>query len=124
MLENWPISLLIATVLGFLAGLGVGGGSLLILWLTLVLNWDISAAKSLNLLFFLPASTVTCFFRWKQGAVEFRKILPAVTAGCIAVIFGNWLGTVLHTELVKKLFGGLLIITGIREVFYKPKKPM
>lgn len=116
--------MVIGTLLGFLSGLGVGGGSLLILWLTLVIGWEQEAARSLNLLFFLPAAIVTCLFRWRQGAVEFKKILPAVIAGCIAVILGNWIGTRLDTEVMKKLFGVLLIVTGIREVLYKPKKQM
>ena len=37
MLESLPVALIVGTLLGFLTGLGVGGGSLLILWLTLVL---------------------------------------------------------------------------------------
>ena len=35
MLESLPFVLFISSALGFLAGLGVGGGSLLILWLTI-----------------------------------------------------------------------------------------
>ena len=122
MLETWLGSLSVGTILGFLSGLGVGGGSLLILWLTLVLGWEQAAARSLNLLFFLPAAVVSCFFRWKQGAVDVRKILPAVIAGCIAVVLANYLGRNLDTEVLKKLFGGLLILTGLRELFYKPKR--
>ena len=122
MVETWPGCLAVGTILGFLSGLGVGGGSLLILWLTLVLGWEQAAARSLNLLFFLPAAVVSCFFRWKQGAVNIRKILPAVIAGCIAVVLANFLGRNLDTEVLKKLFGGLLILTGLRELFYKPKR--
>ena len=122
MLETWPGCLVVGTILGFLSGLGVGGGSLLILWLTLVLGWKQAAARSLNLLFFLPAAVVSCFFRWKQGAVDIRKILPAVIAGCIAVVLANVLSRNLDTEVLKKLFGGLLILTGLRELFYKPKR--
>ena len=54
------ITLLIAALLGFLAGLGVGGGSLLILWLTLVLHTEPAQARPINLLFFLPAAAISC----------------------------------------------------------------
>lgn len=116
------VALAVGTLLGFLSGIGVGGGSLLILWLTLVLNWEHTAARSLNLLFFLPAAVVSCFFRWRQGSVKIRKILPAVIAGCIAAILVSFLGRNLETEVIKKLFGGLLIFTGLRELFYKSKR--
>ena len=51
MLTSLPVSLLVGTVLGFLSGLGIGGGSLLILWLTMVLDMEQSAARFVNLLF-------------------------------------------------------------------------
>ena len=40
----------VSTVLGFLSGLGVGGGSLLMLWLTGPLGWPQAQARALNLL--------------------------------------------------------------------------
>ncbi len=122
MLESWPVCLGVGTVLGFLSGLGVGGGSLLILWLTLVVGWEQADARSLNLLFFLPTAIISCLFRWKQGSVDIKTILPAVASGCAAVVLGNWLGSVLDTAVLKKLFGGMLIVTGIRELLYKPRK--
>ena len=46
----------ISTLLGFLTGLGIGGGSLLILWLTQVQGIDQSTARLINLIFFLPGA--------------------------------------------------------------------
>lgn len=54
LLESLPVALIVGTVLGFLTGLGVGGGSLLILWLTLALEMPQTAARGINLLFFCP----------------------------------------------------------------------
>ena len=122
MLESLPVVLVISTVLGFLAGIGVGGGSLLILWLTLVVGAEHGQARLINLLFFFPSALVACLFRWKQGSLEIRKILPAVLAGCASAAIGSWFSYYLDMELLKKLFGGLLILTGIRELLYMPKE--
>jgi len=122
MLESWPFALFVGTVLGYLSGLGIGGGSLLILWLTIVLEMDHWAARGINLLFFLPAASVACVFRWKQGAVNIKTILPAVAAGCAAAAACAWLSGSLDMTLLKKLFGALLLLTGLRELFYRPKK--
>ena len=121
MLESWPVALGVGTVLGVLSGLGVGGGSLLILWLTMVLGMEHDVARGINLLFFLPAAAVACVFRWKQGAVKLKNVLPAMIAGCIAAAVCSWVGIGLDMAVLKKLFGGLLIVTGLRELFYKPK---
>ncbi len=122
MLNAWPVALGVGIVLGFLSGLGVGGGSLLILWLTLVLNMDHNAARGINLAFFLPAALTACLFRWRQGAIQWKTVLPAVIAGCLSAAGAAWLGLKLDLALLKKLFGGLLIITGLRELLYKPKR--
>ena len=122
-LESLPFTLLLATVLGFLSGMGVGGGSLLILWLTIVLKVSAETARGINLLFFIPSALISCCFRWKQGSLPRKTVLPAVFSGCIAAAFFSWFGTKLDTGLLKKLFGGLLLITGLRELLYRPKKP-
>ncbi len=121
MLESFPIALAVGTALGFLAGLGVGGGSLLILWLTLVLDMPYDQAKTLNLLFFLPAALITSLFRWKQGSLDLGKSLPGIIAGCIAALVLSLISSRLDIQLLKKFFGILLLLTGIKELMYKPR---
>lgn len=122
MLESLPVILIIGTALGFLAGLGVGGGSLLMLWLTFALGLEHQTARGINLLFFLPSALIACCFRWKQGEVHWKTIFPAMIAGCAAALAFSWLGSSMDLSLMKKLFGVLLILTGIRELFYRPRK--
>lgn len=121
MLESAPVVILIGAVLGFLAGLGVGGGSLLILWLSVVLNTPHPTARVINLLFFIPSALCASFFRWKQGTLELKKILPAAIAGCVAAAGFSLLGSRIDLTLLKKLFGALLLITGLRELFYRER---
>ena len=113
----------VAIILGFLAGLGVGGGSLLMLWLTAVINMDYAVARTVNLLFFLPTALIATLFHKKQGSLEFRKVLPAIICACLSAAVFSYIGMRIDTGLVKKLFGGILILTGLRELFYRPRKP-
>lgn len=123
MLNSFPIAIIVGCALGFLAGLGVGGGSLLILWLTLVLGLDHADARGINLLFFIPTAVIASLFRWKQGSLNLAKILPAIIGGCVSASFFTVASKHLQPELIQKLFGQLLILTGIRELFYRPRKP-
>ena len=111
-----------SAALGFLSGLGIGGGSLLILYLTVVLQMEPSAARTLNLLFFLPCALIAALFRWRQGTVDLKIIWPAMLGGCAAAFLFSRLSIHMDTGMLKKLFGSLLIVTGLREIFYKPKK--
>ena len=122
MLESIPVAIIIGILLGFLAGLGVGGGSLLILWLTLFLGIDAETARAINLMFFITAAGSVSFFRWRQGVLQIRVIIPAMISGCIAAMAFSVLSQWIDQTLVKRLFGSLLLITGFRELFYRPRK--
>ena len=122
MLNSFPISVAVGLVLGILAGLGTGGGSLLLLWLTLVQGIDSEIARTVNLLFFLASAGIVSILRLEKGNLSIRKILPGILAGCVAAAGFSILGRYLDTSLLKKAFGVLLIITGVRELFYRPRK--
>lgn len=121
MLESFPVAVFIGTALGVLSGLGTGGGSLLVLWLTLALNMPPEQARTINLMFFLPSALIACLFRWKQGNLQIKKILPAIIAGSIVSGIVTFLSRNLDTTLLRQLFGLLLLATGLRELLYRPK---
>ena len=122
MLESPLFHIIVGTVLGFLSGLGVGGGSLLILWLTLVANVPQEVARSINLMFFLPTALISSLFRWKKGNLQIKKVLPAILGGVSAAVLFTWLSGHISSEALKAPFGILLLVTGIRELFYRPRK--
>ena len=116
------LNLLVATLLGFLTGLGIGGGSLLILWLTFVLKMDPFTARGIVLLFFIPAAVISSIFRWKQGNLSFTTALPAIISGCVAAIGFSFLSTMVDPHVLDRVFGIILIIAGIRELLCKKKR--
>ena len=122
MVNHFPMAVIIGTVLAVLSGLGTGGGSLLIIWLTLVQQLPGPQAKAINLLFFLPSALIACLFRWKQGRLSIKKVLPAIIAGSISAGIFAWFSAQWDTEILKKIFGTLLLFTGVRELLYKPKE--
>lgn len=123
MLSSVPVAIVVGTVLGFLSGLGVGGGSILILWLTLVQNVPSETARLLNLLFFLPAALISILFRLKQQRFSPKNVLPAILSGCLTALLFSHLAARWDTGRMKKLFGLLLLVIGIQELRYGRKQP-
>ena len=119
---NFLCNVLVASLLGLLAGMGVGGGSLLLLWLTQVMMLEHAQARIINLLFYLPAAIVATVFHRKNSTLQIKPILPAILTGCCAALGLSLLSRHLDLALMKKLLGGLLIWIGIREVCYRPRK--
>ena len=118
-MQSIVLAIAVSTVLGFLSGLGVGGGSLLILWLTGPLGWAQDQARGVNLLFFLPGAAIATFLRRKK--IPWKKLLPAIAAGCLCAFGASLLQGRFPEEWLRRAFGVLLIFTGIRELGYKDR---
>ena len=115
------LSGIVGAVLGFLAGLGVGGGSLLMLWLTMVVGMAYEGARLLNLLCFIPCAMVSLFLQKRKCKSSVKHLLPAILAGALTAAGCSLLPV--PVKYLKKLFGALLLVTGIRELCYRPRKP-
>ena len=122
MVNSFAVSAAMGILLGFLSGLGVGGGSLLMLWLTLVAGIDHETARGINLMFFIPSALIASLFRYRQGSLELRAVLPAILAGIGSAVLASMVAGAIDTQLLKKPFGFLLLATGLRELCYRPRK--
>ena len=116
------INLLMGAALGFLSGLGIGGGSLLIMYLQLALAVPQETARSINLMFFVPSALIACLFRWRQGSLHLKKVLPGILAGCSSAFACSYLAMTVDGDALRRPFGILLLLTGIRELCYRPRK--
>lgn len=121
MLTSLPVSIATGALLGFLTGLGTGGGSLLMLWLTLICNMDPVQAKSINLMFFVPAALCATVLRSRRGGIPWKKLLLPTAAGCLTAATVAGISHSLDTQVLKKIFAILLICIGIRELCYQKK---
>lgn len=117
MLTNPITAIAVSTVLGILSGLGIGGGSLLILWLTGVLGWVPEIARGVNLLFFLPGALLATLLRRKE--IPWKQVWPAILSGCAAAAVVTFLRPLLPEALLRRAFGVLLLFTGLRELCYR-----
>lgn len=119
MVLTFSVAVAVGFVLGFLAGLGIGGGSLLMMWLTLVVGMEPTVARCVNLLFFIPCALCSSLLRLKRG--HLKKILLPMALGCVTAAVYSYIGSQLDTDVLKKIFGILLLFTGVRELRYRTK---
>ena len=121
-MTGWLFSVLIGTAAGALSGFGAGGGTLLLIYLTSFANMEQTVAQGINLLYFLPAAATALPSHGKNGYIQWRVALPAITTGLLCSAVGAWLATAMDTGLLRKCFGIFLLYIGITELFRKPKK--
>lgn len=109
----------IGLLLGFLTGLGTGGGSLLILWLTLVCHMEPHQAKLINLMFFIPSALSATLFRICRNHIPWKKLILPTLSGCVSAAVFSLLAQQINTSFLQKPFGLVLIYIGIRELCHK-----
>jgi uncharacterized membrane protein YfcA len=106
------LSFCIAVIIAALAGMGVGGGGMLVIWLSLALDWQPAEAQTLNLLFFIVSATIASFFHRKKRSFD-RPLLKNLTLAAIpGALFGAALSSHLSGEGARSVFGWFLLISG------------
>ena len=102
---------------GVISGFGIGGGSILMVWMTAVAMLDQRTAQGINLLYFIPTSIGALIFHIKNKMICWKAVVPAVIFGCFTAAAAAWFASSLDVRILRKLFGGFLLVIGISELF-------
>ncbi len=109
---NW-LYIVSGIISGTVAGMGMGGGTLLIPLLVLWLGVDVKVAGVTNLLCFIPLSVVSMLGLIKDKLVDFKTGILVGVPAMIFSILASYLSTEVHSEDMKVYFGVFLIVLGI-----------
>lgn len=103
---------------GIIAGMGMGGGTVLIPLLTLLLGVSQKIAQATNLIVFIPLSIFVLAIYFKRGFVRLNNIgflmIPSIIMSAIASFFSVKIMNV----VLKAIFGILLIVVGITSIVF------
>ena len=117
--KEWLLPLAVGAATGVLSGFGVGGGTLLLVYMTAFAGLDQRLAQGINLLYFIPAGLMALPAHIKNGCIEKKVLAPAIGAGLLCAALAAWAATAVEVELLRKCFGGFLVLVGITELFGK-----
>ena len=97
---------------GILSAWGVGGGTLLLLCMTLFLGVEQREAQAINLLFFLPTAGVSLFFHARNGYLDKEVWRRAALPGAGAALAAALLALRWDPRLLRIPFGLFLLYAG------------
>lgn len=107
----------IGLVSGIISGMGMGGGTILILLLSLFLGLEQHVAQATNLIFFVPTSIAAIITNFKQKCIDVKLGLIIGGIGMIGAIIGAKLAQVTDSKSLRKYFGIFLAIIAIKEIY-------
>ena len=121
-MTDWLLPFLCGLGASVISAWGVGGGTLLLLVMTLLLGVDQRTAQGINLLFFLPTAVSALYCHWKNGYLDKPALLSAVPFAVTAAALGAWIATNLDVETLRRPFGVYLLLSGVSLIWPKGKK--
>lgn len=104
---------------GVLSSWGVGGGTLLIIYMTVAAGIEQQTAQGINLMYFVPASLTALISHIKNRLIDKSAVIPAIITGVPVTLASALLSSLVSVDLMRKIFAAFLIITGVSEIFRK-----
>ncbi len=121
-MSGWIAATVAGVVAGIAGALGLGGGSVLLLYLTMFAGVPQRQAQGINLIFFIPCAVVALFMHSRSKLVRWRDALPSAAVGLVGSFGGYAVSGILDESLLRSIFAIFLLVLGVREFFRPPSK--
>ena len=111
------LEILTGIISGTVSGTGMGGGTILILILSVFMGIDQHVAQATNLIFFVPTSIAAIITTMKERLINWKIGVPVSISGIIGAIFGAKISVNMDVNRLRKYFGIFLILITIYEIY-------
>ena len=95
----------------------MGGGTILILLLSIFMNLDQHVAQATNLIFFIPTAITSVIIGIKNKNINVKEAWVIVVSGIVGAIISANISSNLNVNLLRKMFGAFLLIIAIYEIY-------
>ena len=102
---------------GLLGGMGMGGGTVLIPLLVIVLGVPQHLAQAVNLISFVPMAVVALIIHVKNGLVKTSGLWVIILSGLVSCTVGCFIARGINAGILRKLFGGFLTVLSVFQVY-------
>ncbi len=110
------LALLAGLFSGLIGSMGLGGGAVLIIYLSVFANTKQLKSGGINLLFFIPIALFSVIIYNKKGLIKWKTVIPIAIGGIIGGFIGIFLAEKIGNNLLSKAFGIFLCVLGLKEI--------
>lgn len=118
---NWFLLTLASFGAGLLGSMGMGGGGVLVIFLALCTSLSQATAQGINLLFFIPIGLLSVIMYQRKKLIKWKTAIPFAIVGVFTSLLGAFVSASIDDIWLKRGFGILLLVMGVKELFTKNK---
>ncbi len=105
--------IIIGLISGIVSGMGMGGGTILITFLTCFFGVNQLIAQASNIIFFIPTSIIASIVNIKNHILKWRVAIPLTISGIIGAIGGSIVANKIDVNFLRKGFAIFIILIAI-----------
>ncbi|MDR1241071.1 MAG: sulfite exporter TauE/SafE family protein [Oscillospiraceae bacterium] len=110
---NWLIDAIFSITSGVAGSVGLGGGAILIMYLTAIVGMEQTKAQGINLIFFIPVAFVASIIYFKRNLIKWKIITQTVPSGILGAFLTFLFLKRANYLVIGKIFGLFLIAMGV-----------
>lgn len=116
------MNILVGLLSGTAASMGLGGGFILLVYLSVFTSTPQDIAQGVNLLFFLPVALLSLCIHIKNKLIDIKLVGKYLITGLPCAILGSMAASLIDVTILRKLFAVFLLFIGISQLFKKQKE--
>lgn len=109
--------IIIGLIAGVIGGLGMGGGTILILLLSIFMGIEQHIAQGANVIFFIPTSIAAILVFLKNKNIKFKIAIPICIWGLVGTGIGAVISSKLNVNILRKCFGVFLLVIATYQTY-------
>ncbi len=116
------MNILVGLITGAAASMGLGGGFILLVYLSVFTNTPQDIAQGINLLFFLPIALLSLIIHIKNKLTDLKLVGKYLILGLPCAVIGSFVAGIIDVDVLRKLFAAFLLYIGVSQLFGGTKK--
>ena len=116
-MNEWILIGVSGILSGMAASLGLGGGTVLLIYLTAIAGMEQLQSQGINLIFFIPIALLSLILHSKSKLIEWKTALLSAALGLLGAWAGWYIGGMIDSIWLSKIFAVGILLLGLKEVF-------
>mgnify|MGYP002617031686 CR=1 FL=1 len=115
--EDDIMNILVGILTGATASMGLGGGFILLVYLSVFTEIPQDIAQGINLLFFLPIALLSLVIHIKNKLTDLKLVGKYLILGLPCAVVGSYVAGITDVAVLRKLFGIFVLYIGINQLY-------